>query len=330
MPIPPVIIGTRNSADGLKVGMEVLRKGGSAIDAVEEAIKVVEQDEDDWSVGLGGTPNLLGVTELDASIMIGSTQQCGAVAGIRRHCNPISIARKVLELTPHVMLIGEGADDFADIVGITEKSPTTPRAKRLYEDLIHGKRIDFSDEDPERVRQMARSYNERLPDYIRDHKLLEWYQKWTAIHKGGTVNVIALDSGGEIVSGVSTSGLALKLPGRVGDSPIIGAGNYATRSGAAACTGHGEGAIRLSLAFRVVRLMDSELPLSENLDQAILEFCQLMGKNSMHIIAMDRTGRSAASGTTSDLYYCRMTEGDSEPQRIPSSCPLGSNEDLAT
>ena len=321
MSFQPVIIGTRNTRQALKAGLDILQNDGSALDAVEEAVKVVELDENDWSVGLGGTPNLLGEIELDASICIGSNHKCGAVAGVKRHIHPISIARKVMELTPHVLMIGEGADDFADIVGLQSRSPMTNLAKICHQKLLKGEKIEFSEEDPERIQQIAKYYNKRMPDFIKDHELHDWYKKWTQKHDGGTVNVIALDSHGEIVSGVSTSGLALKLPGRVGDSPIIGAGNYADKIGAAACTGYGEGAIRLCLAYNVVQQMKSGKIIGQILDDNILTFQDVVGDYGMHIIALDRKSNSAASGTNPEMYYYRMTPDDSEPQMIPSSCP---------
>jgi beta-aspartyl-peptidase (threonine type) len=110
------ITGTRNAERGLEVGRKILSQGGSALDAVESSIRIAEDDPLDWSVGFDGLPNLLGRVELDASIMVGSTREAGAVAGVTTVRNPISLARKVMETTPHVLLVGAGADRFARAV----------------------------------------------------------------------------------------------------------------------------------------------------------------------------------------------------------------------
>ena len=131
--VKPFIIGTGNAKNMLKNGVEILRKGGSAIDTVESATNAVENNPEDYSVGLGGIPNLLGVVQLDASIMDGKTRTTGAVAAVEGFVNPISIARKVMELTPHVLLVGSGAGLFAKAVGFEPTELLTEQSRRFYD-----------------------------------------------------------------------------------------------------------------------------------------------------------------------------------------------------
>lgn len=248
MSISPVIIGSERSDVGLPAGMRLLRGGGSALDAVEAALRLCEDNVSDHYVGTGGLPNARGVVELDASVMIGSTRAFGAVGGVRGYPNPISIARAVLERLPqHCLLVGDGAEQFAAECGFEPAELLTDDARRLFvealdaeDESVEGEGTDAASGD-RRYRQTARALMRRL-----------------APHDGpwGTVNVIALDEGGELCVGVSTSGYPWKYPGRVGDSALPGSGNYCDlRFGGAACTGRGEMAMRVCGAKRVVDLL---------------------------------------------------------------------------
>ncbi len=236
-----VIVGTLNAAPFLALGVEVLRAGGRAIDAVERVVREVESDVAEHSVGVGGWPNLVGEVELDASIMDGRDRRTGAVGALQHFPHPISVARRVMELTPHVMLVGRGAEDFAREAGFPQAETLTPEAASEWE---------------ARVRDRVPA--EEVADLVARRRLLPHVllaRDPQRIH--GTVNVLAVDGHGDLASGVSTSGWAWKYPGRLGDSPVIGAGNYCdNRYGAAACTGHGELAIRSSLARSVVMHME--------------------------------------------------------------------------
>jgi len=290
------IIGTRNTRGVLHIGAEILRNGGSAIDAVEATVNAVEDNPLDQTVGYGGIPNLLGEVELDASIMDGKTLKAGAVAGIKHHKNPISIARKVMEVTPHVLLIGEGAELFAEVMGFKKCELLTNRSRKIYDAFLRDA-IQELDESFNR-------YKKYLEQYIKNYRLREWYEKLTLKHHG-TVNVIAIDSKGNICVGVSTSGTALKLPGRVGDSAIIGAGNYAdNRYGGAACTGRGELTIRLSTAKSIVNYMKNGLSVKEACIQAIKDINSLNEIGGVSCIAMDKNGNTwAASNRRIPIYY---------------------------
>ena len=235
MPVP-IIVASGNGAPGLPVGIRILARGGSALDAVEACAKVIEADPTDTSVGRGGRPNVLGEVELDASIVDGTTHRTGAVAALQGYLHPISVARAVMERGPHVMLVGEGAARFAKEIGASKAQNLTAATRKLWVE-----RLRAAGETPASIRRRSKLLPIVL-NTVREHF--------------GTVNFLALDRKGHLASAVTTSGWAYKYPGRVGDSPIVGAGNYCdTRYGAAACTGYGELAIRnLSAKTAVDRL----------------------------------------------------------------------------
>lgn len=303
MGVKPFIIGTRNAGNMLHIGVEILREGGSALDAVEATVNAVEDNPLDSSVGYGGFPNLLGYVELDASIMDGKTLRAGAVAAVKHFKNPISIARKVMEETPHLLLVGEGAELFAASMGFERCELLTDRSRERYEDVI--KEIKQGDEgSPMSLRYPGRA---------------EWYEKLSKMHHG-TVNVIAIDSKGDICTGVSTSGLGLKLPGRVGDSPIIGAGNYAdNRFGGAACTGRGELTIRLSSARSIIAYMSTSMSVAEACLQAIRDVNALEDTGGISCIAMDNRGNTYAASNRGTTRYFYMDVDSEAPEERTGS-----------
>jgi len=301
-----VVVASRNGEKAVREAMRILRGGGSVLDAVEEGVKIVENDPGDQSVGYGGLPNLLGQVELDASIMDGATLRAGAVAGVRRFKNPISIARMVMEETPHLLLVGEGADMFGRLRGLQETDLLTLEAKTRYEELAQGR---------------ATLYTEAYGKIHRE--FMQWYRRYVESRRdsAGTLNLIAKDSNGNIAAGVSTSGLALKLPGRTGDSPIIGAGNYADNSaGAAACTGRGELTIRICLAKHVVDLMRQGLAATDACADGIgkiLQLYDLLG-GGVNILAMNRRGDTGAASIAADVFYFYQDDSLSEPVKKAS------------
>ncbi|MEM2136808.1 MAG: N(4)-(beta-N-acetylglucosaminyl)-L-asparaginase [Candidatus Methanomethylicia archaeon] len=292
------IIGTRNAGPFLNIGMEILKKGGSAIDAVEATVNAVEDNPLEYTVGYGGIPNLLGEVELDASIMDGKTLRAGAVAGIKHFKNPISIARKIMELTPHVLLIGEGAELFAEAIGFKKCELLTENSRKIYEAFLKDTidKLEGIFEDEETKIHLYR--------YVKDFNLRDWYEKLHVKHEG-TTNVIAMDSNGNICVGVSTSGTPLKLPGRVGDSAIIGAGNYADNNyGGAACTGRGELTIRCSTAKNIIYFLKEGLNVKEACANAIKDINKLNERGGINCIAMDKNGNTwAASNRRVPIYY---------------------------
>jgi beta-aspartyl-peptidase (threonine type) len=306
--VKPFIIGTRNARDMLRFGVEVLRRGGSAVEAVEATTRAVESNPEDTSVGLGGIPNLLGVVQLDASIMDGSKMRSGAVAAVEGFLHPISIARRVMEVSPHVLLVGPGAERFADAEGMERGELLTERGRKAYEAFVKDT-FDDLDEDTKSRTNWALRYTQ--------FKLHDWYEKLSD-DQHGTVNIMAMDANGDVCSGVSTSGTAFKLPGRVGDSPIIGAGNYCdNRVGAAACTGRGELAIRRSTARTIISYMENGRSLEEACTQAMRDILSLNESGGMNCLAFDRNGNtfSASVSRESIHYYMDIDMEELEERR---------------
>lgn len=291
-----LLVGSTNARVGFHDGMAILRAGGSAIDAVVATIRHVEANPDDHSVGYSGLPNLLGVVELDASIMDGRTLASGAVAAMQGYQDAIDIARVVMEELPHVLVAGAGAEHLAKESGFARKNLLTSEARAMW-----ASRIDDSDEYAAKMRRLAGTLS-RDPERPEDAH--------------GTVNVIARDKEGSIASGVSTSGWAWKYPGRVGDSPIVGAGNYADqRYGAATCTGRGEMAQRCCTAHSVVMFMRFELSLQEALQRAAEDLHNLEDPywGEVNILAIDRHGAHGAVSLVPGRTYIAMTGEETEP-----------------
>jgi beta-aspartyl-peptidase (threonine type) len=283
--VKPFIIGTSKSRHFLIGGVKVLRRGGSALDAVEEATRLVELNPDDTSVGLGGIPNLLGFQEMDASIMCGKTLDAGAVGAIKGFKHPISVARKVLDEAPHVLLVGSGAERFARVMGCETGNLETEMSRKVYDSFI---RDVFEHDDIDESQRWA-------VNYAKSQDLREWYTRLVDEYQG-TVNIIAMDDQGNIASAVSTSGTALKFPGRLGDSPIIGAGNYSdNRYGAAACTGRGELAIRNSTARTVIYYIANGLTVREAAFRAMKDIHELKSYGNMNCIAIDHKGNTVSA-----------------------------------
>lgn len=249
----------------LKVGDSVLRNGGTCMDAVEKAIVILE-DSPLFNAGRGADLNFDGIAELDASIMEGKTLKAGAVASVRNVKNPIKVTRAVIEKTKHVMLSGAGALQFAKEQGF---------------DIV-----DNSYFLAEKVKQM------------------EMYPQLHEVQTGkyGTVGCVALDIYGNIAAGTSTGGMKNKKYGRIGDSPIIGAGTYANNAtGAFSCTGHGEYFIRLGFARDVSALMEYK---NMNITQACREEIKkltVLGGNG-GVIGVDKDGNIAIEFNTSGMF----------------------------
>jgi L-asparaginase/N4-(beta-N-acetylglucosaminyl)-L-asparaginase len=216
-------------------GWPVLKRGGKAIDAVEQGCIAVEADPEVDSVGIGGTPDADGNVTLDGSIML-SPQQCAGVACVRNYAHPVSIARKVMEKTTHKLLVGPGAEKFAAENGFKKQNLLTKEAREWFKKWKV---------DPEHHNFHRTSANRPNREEARLKR------KIAKVHD--TVGVLAIDSSGVIAGACSTSGWAFKLPGRVGDSPIIGAGLYVDPTvGAAVATGMGELMMGTCATFLVV------------------------------------------------------------------------------
>ena len=247
----------------LKTGYAILENGGSGLDAVEATIKVME-DSPLFNAGKDAVFTGAGTNELDASIMDGATLQGGAVAGVKTVKNPISAARKVMEKTWHVLLAGEGADAFAKEQGLDIVDNSYFHTEHRFKSLIKAKEKEME--------------------------------------KHGTVGCVALDKKGNLAAGTSTGGLTNKRWGRVGDSPIIGAGTYASNETCAvSATGQGEYFIRGSVAFDIAAQMDYEKKSVQTAAQAVIDKLTERGGTG-GVIVMDSKGNIAMPFNTEGMY----------------------------
>lgn len=296
-----IVIASENGKVGIRQAIAVMQSGGSTLDALEAGIRPVEDNPDDRWVGTSGMPSILGEVELDASIMDGKDLTAGAVGCVKGYPNPISIARKVMERLPHVFLVGEGAERFAAEMGFKTTNLLAETSRQQWQK-------DLAAVTPH-------------PESITSSPLADLVCRFSSPRRTkGTVNFIARDDHGNLATGVSTSGFYGKYPGRLGDSPVIGAGNYAdNRYGAAACTGMGEMAIRASTARSVILYLKMGFSLEAAGIQAMQDLRDLGGRfiSGMNILAMDRDGCHAAFSSQRDATYIFMTGEDASPIEAP-------------
>lgn len=247
----PLLVSSANGLKALETGMAILRRGGptARLDAIVETVAIVEADPEDDSVGYGGLPNADGEVELDCSIMDGPTYGAGAVAALKYIKHPSRVARLVMERTGRVLLVGEGALRFAEAHGFKRENLLTEEARRKWLDWRE-RMSDIDDWGPPK-RGVVPAYEVPPPSPEADLDPDRWPEK-----RWGTINCLAVDANGDLAGITSTSGLAFKMPGRVGDSPIIGAGLYVDNDvGAAGSTGVGEENIKVVGAHTVVEYM---------------------------------------------------------------------------
>lgn len=266
--------------EALEAGRIVLDAGGTALDAVAAAITIME-DSPLFNAGRGAVYTAEGRNELDASIMDGRTLNAGAISSVTRIKNPILLARMVMERSPHVMMSGAGAEQFAQEQGVTFISPLYFHTERRFNDIL-------------------KIQSERQGAALSAPKLFKY----------GTVGAVALDREGNLAAGTSTGGTTNKLYGRVGDSPIIGAGTYASnRSCAVSATGHGEFFIRATVARDICALMEyGDKSLQEAADFIVKDrLVEMGGKGG--IIALDRHGDITMPFNTEGMYRASVVAG---------------------
>lgn len=258
----------------VKRGYAILTKGGSSLDAVEKSICVLE-DYSIFNAGTGSVLSLTGEVEMDASIMT-SRLEFGAVAAVRNIRNPIRLARLVMEKTDHMVLAGDGAVRFARIMKLPYYDPKTPERMLMW-------------------RRACQSLKKiRSPRF---GKLADEYS---------TVGVVAIDHRGSICVGTSTGGMPLHLPGRIGDTPVIGGGTYCDANGGVSTTGHGEEIMRLLLAFRAVQhLQHYPAPVAGRMaiDLATRNKCRC------GLVGLDRKGRIMCVQNTGGMSWCYIKNG---------------------
>ncbi|SDT32955.1 beta-aspartyl-peptidase (threonine type) [Friedmanniella luteola] len=309
----PVVIGSERSEIGLPAAMDVLRAGGSALDAVEVALRACEDNLADHYVGTAGLPNARGVVELDASVMVGSSRAFGAVAALQDYPHPISVARAVMERLPqHCLLVGEGAATFAAECGFETAELLTEESRRLFREALQLEQ----NVEGERTAGQEGDQAYRLA-------ALDLVQRF-APHDGpwGTINVLALDASGELVVGVSTSGYPWKYPGRVGDSALPGAGNWCDlRSGGAACTGRGELSLRAGTARTVVEALGRGADVTQACRAALADAATLPDpfRAELRVLALTPDGRHGAAAGSAGATYAVMTTGSCGPEIHPRS-----------
>jgi N4-(beta-N-acetylglucosaminyl)-L-asparaginase len=273
-PDRPIAISSANGLRATERAMELLRQGRDTLVAAVEGNAIIEDDPEDMSVGYGGLPNEEGVVELDASVMHGPTMRAGAVASLSNIKNPGRVAKLVMERTDHVLLVGEGALRFARAMGFQEENLLTERARLAW--LRWKTRLSKEDDwlDDEEIRQ--------------DFPGIDLSSPAGETRPTGTVSTLCLNEKGELSGCTTTSGLAWKIPGRVGDSPIIGAGLYVDREiGACGSTGRGEANILVGGARTVVELMRQ----GRTPEQAILDVLKRVCDQTTPPRLLHRPGR---------------------------------------
>lgn len=265
----------------LNRGYEILENGQPAVDAVETAIRTMENDSF-FNAGKGSVFTHDGNNEMDASIMNGKNKNAGAMAGVSTIKNPISGARAVMEQSKHVMLARNGAQRFANQIGLDTVSPQYFFTQARYES--HLKRLQQSKQDS------LEGYNDAYSNIKKQNKL-------------GTVGAVALDRNGNLAAGTSTGGMTNKKFGRIGDSPIIGAGTYADNNTCAvSATGHGEYFIRNSVAHDVSAMLEyTQVPLKKAAHQVIHDKLEALGGKG-GIICVDQYGNIATPFNTSGMF----------------------------
>jgi N4-(beta-N-acetylglucosaminyl)-L-asparaginase len=277
-----IVISSGNGLRACARAIETLKSGGDTLDAVVAGVNINEEDPEDDSVGYGGLPNEDGVVELDACVMHGPTRRAGSVASIRGIKTPSKIAKLVMEQTDHVMLAGEGALRFAKAFGFKEENLLTEKSRLAW--LVWKQSLrdarghnNWTDGLDAPAGKAAADLKRRFPDVDEETLLYAWDR---AVHPiTGTINCLALNGKGELSGVTTTSGLSWKIPGRVGDSPIIGAGLFVDQEvGAAGSTGRGEENIRVAGAHTIVENMRHGMGPKE----AVLDCLKRVSRNYDH------------------------------------------------
>jgi beta-aspartyl-peptidase (threonine type) len=298
-----IVIANYEATPGFPVAADRLKAGAPALDAIEAGIRVVEEDPSIRSVGYNSWPNILGEVELDAAVMDGETLRTGAVGGLIGYRNPISVARGVMEKLPHEILVGPGAARFAKEIGATPIENLTDAGRATWQKLLDN--------------ALPADERKAFPDI----PLADLCQRATdpELQRDTTV-FLAIDAANKMASGVSTSGWAWKYPGRLGDSPIIGAGSYADGAyGACACTHTGEMTIRAGTSRSVVLYLKMGLSLEDALLEAGRDLRRLQGGLirgvALHAIDAHGNHKVASFGEAKGTEYWLWQDGMAAPER---------------
>lgn len=281
-----VVISSGNGIAATAKAMELIRAGSDALDAVIAGVNIVENDPNDMTVGYGGLPNEEGIVELDSSVMHGPTHRAGGVAALRNIKNPSLVAKMVMERTDHVLLVGDGALRFARMHGFKEENLLTDEAREMWV----------------KWKESLSTEDDYLPPHTIDDRNIG--SKMAEVMKTyGTINCLGKDQNGNISGVTTTSGLSYKIPGRVGDSPIIGAGLYVDNEvGAAGSTGRGEANLLNCSSFMIVELMRQ----GKSPEEACLQECQRIVDHNKMKRLQDAAGRPTFSVT----FYAINRKGE--------------------
>jgi len=283
----PVVISTwKHGIPSNEVSMKILKQGGSVLDAVEHGVWIPEGDPSIHSVGLGGLPDRDGHVTLDASI-IGPDGNAGSVACIEHIVHPVSVARKVMEDTPHELLVGEGALQFALEKGFKKENLLTPEAEKIWKNWLKKKQYK---------------------------PVINWENEPNKYHD--TIGLLAVDTNGDIAGACTTSGLAFKLHGRVGDSPIIGAGLFVDNEvGAATSTGMGELVLKTLGSFLVVEFMRNGMSPQKACEAAVKRIVHKLPENKkfqVGYIAVNKNGETGGYSLQPGFNYALYQDGENK------------------
>ncbi|HLO81021.1 MAG TPA: N(4)-(beta-N-acetylglucosaminyl)-L-asparaginase [Chitinophagaceae bacterium] len=292
MPPGPMVISTWDFGKvANNQSWKVLSGGGSSLDAVEKGINIIEEDENNQTVGIGGLPDREGHVTLDACIM-DHESNCGSVMGLEHIVNVISVARKVMEKTPHVILVGDGALQFAVDQGFKKVNLLTPKSEKAWREWLKTSKYE-----PRMNIENQLYKKDPMPGGPSNHD---------------TIGLIAMDAQGNISGGCSTSGMAYKMRGRVGDSPVIGAGLFVDNEvGAATSTGVGEEVIRCVGSHLVVELMRQGYTPEDACKEAVMRIVKKSPAKSKNIqvgfLALNRKGEYGAYALQKGFSYAVKT-----------------------
>ena len=288
----PIAIASGNGLGAVAEAMEHIRGGADALDAVVAGVNLVEEDPQDTSVGYGGLPNADGIVELDSAVMHGPTGRAGGVAALQGVKYPSKVARLVLRRTDHVLLVAEGAQRFARMHGFPIEDLLTDQAREIWV----------------KWRETLSNKDDYLPPHDMGERDIGEAMQRTLDH-WGTIHCSAIDLAGDISSVTTTSGLAFKIPGRVGDSPIIGAGLYCDNEvGAAGSTGRGEANLENLSCFLIVERMR----MGDSPEEACLHACKRIAEHTKLARLLDAEGRPAFNVS----FYALNKAGDVAGARI--------------
>ena len=327
------VISSASGLEATRLAYQLIEAGEDVLSGVVEGVTLVEDDPDELTVGYGGLPNEQGFVELDAAVMHGSTHRVGGVAALKNVRHAARLAKLVLEQTDHSLIVGQGANDFARAQGFPEENLLTEKARKiwLYWKQTNSNRDDWIPPPPDLLDQDVKDFFKLVDDHgpAATHN----YQRSEAIDRPtGTIHCSGIDANGDISCVTTTSGLAFKIPGRVGDSALIGAGLYVDNEvGAAGATGIGENVMRYCATFMIVEFMRQGMT-PEDACLAMIDRILKKEKSkknpSINFVALDRKGRYGGAGTNKGFKFAVTSTASSEvlPNSAWSKIDFGSTD----